>query len=48
MKYVVVDLITREEITIVIDTKEEAQDIANYLNGRMGDDLYCEVEPREI
>lgn len=43
MKYVVVDLITREELTIPIETKEQAVEISEYLNAQMQDDLYSEV-----
>jgi len=42
MKYVVIDLITQEALSIPLD-KEDAQEYSTYLNNQMQDSLYSEV-----
>ena len=43
MKYIVIDLITQEALSIPLD-KEDAQEYSTYLNNQMQDSLYSEIQ----
>ena len=43
MKYIVVDLITQEALSIPLD-KEDAQEYSAHLNNQMQDSLFSEVQ----
>ena len=43
MKYVVVDLITQEALSIPLD-KEDAQEYSTHLNNQMQDSFFSEIQ----